>query len=122
MSRILKLSGFTGLSLQMIWGMANVVNLMMGAPIPSGIMKGAHAHFGVLSIAIVVAGFAVAQYELSGTRRSVTVWSLIAGQWLLPLTLFAEMIARPLSLLAFLWGTLLFIGMGSIALAIFQES
>lgn len=122
MSRTLKLSGFIGLTLQMVWGMANIVNLMLDAPIPSHIMRGAHAHFGVLSIAIVVAGFAVAQYELSGTRRSVTVWSLIAGQWLLPLTLFAEMISRTLSLIAFLWGILLFIGMGSIALAIYQES
>lgn len=122
MSRALKLSGFVGLTVQMLWGMANVVNLMQGTPIPSEIMGPAHAHFGVLSIAIVVAGFAVERYEITGIRRMLTVWGLILGQWLLPATVLGELVTPAVLLLAFLWGILLFVGMGSIALAVFRQS
>jgi len=122
MSRALKLSGFVGLTIQMLWGMANVINLMQGTPIPSEIMGPAHAHFGVLSIAIVVAGFAVERYELSGGRRTLTVWGLILGQWLLPATVLGELASPQVLLLAFVWGILLAIGMGSITLAILRQS
>lgn len=122
MSRALKLSGFTGLAVQMLWGMANVVNLMQGVPISSEIMGAAHAHFGVLSLSIVVAGFALDRYDIRGGRRILTVWGLILGQWLLPATILGELITEAVLLLMFLWGILLFIGMGSIALAIYRQS
>ncbi|MFB6353735.1 MAG: hypothetical protein ABEJ92_06580 [Halobacteriales archaeon] len=121
MSRALKLSGFVGLTVQMLWGMANVVNIMQGHPIPSEIMGAAHAHFGVLSLAVVVAGFAVDRYDLRGGRRTLTVWGLILGQWLMPATILGELVSQALLLLMFLWGILLFLGMGSIALAIYQQ-
>ncbi len=121
MSRVLKLSGFIGLTLQMVWGMGNIVNLMMGTPIPSGAMAGAHAHFGVLSIAIVVSGFAVERYEITGGRRTLTVWGLVVGQWLLPLTVLGEAVSQMISLAAFLWGILLLLGMGSISLAVYRQ-
>lgn len=122
MSRALKFSGFLGLTVQMLWGIVNVVNLMQGTPIPSEIMVAAHAHFGVLSIAVAVAGFAVERYELTGGRRTVTVWALILGQWGLPLTVLGELVTQAVLLSAFLWGVLLVVGMGSIAVAIFRQA
>lgn len=121
MSRVLKLSGFVGLTVQMLWGMTNIVNLMQGTPIPSEIMAAAHAHFGVLSIAVVVAGFAVEQVDIRGGRRTLTVWGIVLGQWLLPATILSELVSPAIQLLAFLWGVLLFLGMGSIALAIYRQ-
>lgn len=122
MSRALKISGFVGLTLQMLWGIANVINLMQGSMIPSEIMAPAHAHFGVLSLAIVVAGFAVDQVDIRGGRRTLTVWGLILGQWGLPATILAELITEAVLLLAFLWGILLVLGMGSVALAIINQT
>lgn len=121
MSRTLKLSGFVGLTLQMLWGMGNVVNIIQGTPIPSEINAAAHAHFGVLSLAIVVAGFAMDQYDLEGSRRTLTVWGLILGQWLLPATILTELFTQALLILAFLWGILLLLGMGSLSLAIYRQ-
>ena len=122
MSRALKVSGFVGLTLQMVWGIANVINLMQGSIIPSEIMGPAHAHFGVLSLTIVVAGFAVEQVDIGGGRRSLTVWGLILGQWGLPATILGELVTEAVLLLAFLWGILLILGMGSIALAIIDQA
>lgn len=122
MSRALKVSGFVGLTLQMVWGIANVINLMQGSIIPSEIMGPAHAHFGVLSLTIVVAGFAVEQVDIRGGRRSLTVWGLILGQWGLPATILGELVTEAVLLLAFLWGILLILGMGSIALAIIDQA
>lgn len=122
MSRALKISGFVGLTLQMVWGIANVINLMQGSIIPSEIMAPAHAHFGVLSLAIVVAGFAMDQVDLRGGRRTLTVWGLILGQWGLPATILAELVTEVVLLLAFLWGILLVIGMGSVALALVNQT
>lgn len=121
MSYALKVSGFVGLTLQMVWGIANVVNLMQGSIIPSEIMGPAHAHFGVLSLAVVVAGFAVEQVDIRGGRRTLTVWGLILGQWGLPATILAELVTEAVLLLAFLWGVLLVLGMGSVGLAIINQ-
>ena len=122
MSRALKISGFVGLTLQMAWGIANVINLMQGSIIPSEIMAPAHAHFGVLSLAIVVAGFAMDQVDIRGGRRTLTVWGLILGQWGLPATVLGELVTEAVLLLAFVWGILLFLGMGSIALAMINQT
>lgn len=121
MSRALKLSGFIGLTVQMAWGMANIVNIMQGFAIPSEIIGPAHAHFGVLSLAVVVAGFALDRYDVRGGRRTLTVWGLVAGQWLLPVTILGELVYEAVLMLMFVWGILLFLGMGSIALAIYRQ-
>ena len=114
MSRALKVSGFLGLTVQMLWGMGNVVGLMQGGN--PGAAVGAHAHFGVLSIAAVVAGFAVEEFGVSGVQRSVAVWGYVAGQWLLPATIVGELFLPPQALLAsFLWGILLTASMAILA-------
>jgi hypothetical protein len=120
MSRALKVSGFAGLTVQMLWGMQNVVGLMQGGN--PGPTVGAHAHFGVLSIAAVVAGFAVAEFGVEGIQRSVAVWGFVAGQWLLPATIVGELFLPPQALLsAFLWGILLTASMAVLAYNAVQQ-
>lgn len=120
MSRALKTSGFAALTLQMLWGMGNVVGLMQGGN--SGAVVGAHAHFGILSILAVVAGFAVDEFDIRGTQRTVAVWAFIAGQWLLPATVLGELFLPPQALLsAFLWGTLLTVSMAIFAYHAIQQ-
>lgn len=114
MSRALKISGFVALTLQMLWGMGNVVGLMQGGnPAPA---IGAHTHFGILSILAIVAGFAVDEFDIRGTQRTVAVWGFIVGQWLLPATVLGELFLPPQALLsAFLWGGLLTVSMAIFA-------
>lgn len=115
MSRILRASGYVALTLQMIWGL---VNVFLISPIGSGLPGaaiGAYAHFGILSILAVVTGFAIERAALVGTLRSVAVWRFVVGQWLLPATVLMELVAPPLLITAYLWGTLLAISMGLVA-------
>lgn len=116
MSRILRTSGYVALTIQMFWGL---VQSLLIAPIgPQGlpaVSVGAHAHFGVLSILAVVTSFAIERTALSGRRRQVAVWGLIAGQWLLPATVLLEGVAPPLLMLNFLWGALLMVSMAVLA-------
>jgi hypothetical protein len=120
MSRTLKVSGFVGLTVQMLWGIGNVVGLMQGGN--PGAAVGAHTHFGVLSIAAVVTGFAVAEFGVSGTQRTVAVWGFVAGQWLLPATILGELFLPPQALLlSFLWGALLTLSMGVMAYNAVQQ-
>lgn len=120
MSRALKVSGFAALTLQMLWGMQNVAGMMMGGN--AAPMVGAHAHFGVLAIAAVVAGFAVDEFEVTGLQRTVAVWGYIAGQWLLPATIVGELFLPPQALLtSFLWGALLAVSMAILAYNAFQQ-
>lgn len=113
MSRILKVSGFAGLAIQMLWGMMNVSFHITGPPPYFAQLVGAHAHFGVLGILAVVTGFAVERFDVAGTRRSVAVWGFVAGQWLLPFTLVAQGVTgmAQLGMLTFLWGLCLFASM-----------
>lgn len=114
------MSGFVGLTVQMLWGMQNVVGLMQGGN--PGATVGAHAHFGVLSIAAVVAGFAVDEFDVQGAQRAVAVWGFVAGQWLLPATVLGELFLPPQALLsAFLWGILLTASMGILAYHAIQQ-
>jgi hypothetical protein len=120
MSRALKVSGFAALTLQMLWGMGNVVGLMQGGN--PGPMVGAHAHFGILAIVAVVAGFAVDEFDIRGTQRTVAVWGFIVGQWLLPATVLGELYLPPQALLSsFLWGALLTVSMAIFAYNALQQ-
>lgn len=115
-SRVLKASGFVALTVQMVWGLAQVYLVMPGGAGLPGAAIGAHAHFGVLSILAVVTGYAVADVGLTGWTRSVAVWGFVAGQWLLPATIVVgEMFVPPLLVTAFLWGALLAVSMGVVA-------
>lgn len=116
MSKTLRTSGFVALTLQMLWGISNVYMLSpMGPGSISAPVIGAHAHFGILSILAVVAGFGIERTNLSGTQYSVAVWGFIVGQWLLPATVLMEQVAPPLLLTSFLWGALLAVSMGLLA-------
>lgn len=123
MSRILKISGFLGLAVQMLWGIGNVATHIVGTPDNWAQMVGAHAHFGVLGILAVVTGLAVDHYGTSGTRRSVVVWTYVAGQWLLPATLVTQAVTgmMQLGMLAFLWGILLFVAMATMTVEALGE-
>lgn len=115
MSRTLRASGYVALTLQMIWGLINVFQISpMGSGLPPASV-GAHAHFGILSILAVVTGFAIERTALTGTLRSVAVWGFVAGQWLLPATVLMELVAPPLLITAYLWGTLLAVSMALVA-------
>lgn len=118
MSRLLKTSGFLGLSIQMLWGMYNVYLITPGGPAITDWMIGAHAHFGVLGILAIVLGFAVDHYDVTGTRRAIVTYGYIAGQWLLPATILVAIGGGlpMLSLLEYLWAFLLFVSMGIMAL------
>ena len=115
MSRVLRASGYVALTIQMIWGIIQSYMISPMGPGLPGVSVGAHAHFGILSILAVVSGFAIERTSLSGTRRQVAVWGLIAGQWLLPATVLMEAVFPPALVTAYLWGLLLAISMGLLA-------
>lgn len=115
MSKILRISGYVALTVQMLWG---IVNVYLLSPMGSGITQaiiGAHAHFGILGILAVVTGLAIERTALTGTLRSVAIWAFVVGQWLLPATVLMEMVAPPLLITAYLWGLLLFVSMALVA-------
>lgn len=116
MSRILKTSGFLGLTIQMLWGMYNVY--LLSNQMIEAWMIGAHAHFGVLGILAIVLGFAVDHFDVVGTRRQVVTYFFIIGQWLLPATILVAFATGMLQLemLNYLWGIMLAIAMGTMAL------
>ncbi|GGL52654.1 hypothetical protein [Halocalculus aciditolerans] len=118
MSRLLKTSGFLGLTVQMLWGMGNVVYLMGSPPAFWAEWVGAHAHFGVLGILAVATGFAVDHFETSGTRRTVVVYGFVLGQWLLPATLVAQGVTgmHQIGILEFVWGLCLLAAMAVMTL------
>ncbi|MFB6079298.1 MAG: hypothetical protein ABEJ80_10020 [Halarchaeum sp.] len=124
MSRALKVSGFLGLTVQMLWGMSNVAFLVGGPPAFMSEWVGAHAHFGVLGILAVVTGLAVDHYGTSGTRRSVAVYGFILGQWLLPGTLVAQGITgmHQIGMLEFVWGICLLAAMAVMTLEAWDET
>lgn len=126
MTRPLKLSGFVGLTVQMLWGMYNVFVLSPQGPgmsEPFEILIGAHAHLGVLSILAVVLGFAVDHYGIGGSRRTVVTWFFIAGQWLLPASFVAVAAGYGIAAItAYLWGILLLVAMALMAWTAWSET
>jgi hypothetical protein len=126
MSRTLKLSGFLGLAVQAVWGMANVLLLMPMGPTLAGepmqITIGAHAHFGVLGILAIALGFALDHYDVRGSRRTRVIWTFIPVQWLLPATFLAiAFVSEMAGLITFLWGILLLVSMGTMTRVAWTE-
>ena len=112
MSRILKVSGFAGLTVMMGVGMYQNYLNAIGDGVPAWLIGG-HAHLGVLSILAIVLGFAIPALEITGTLESIITWTYVLGQWGLPLVPWLA-VGGGLELLhptAFLWGALLLIPM-----------
>lgn len=112
MSRALKTSGFLGLAAMMVVGLYQFTLLESTGAAPSW-MVGGHAHLGVLSILAIVMGFAVDAFALTGTLRTAVSGMYIAGQWLLPLTIWIGIGGGMLFLMptTLLWGLLLIASM-----------
>ncbi|WP_162224381.1 hypothetical protein [Halorussus amylolyticus] len=112
MTRILKTSGFLGLTVMMLVGLyQNMLVASQGAA-PAW-MVGGHAHLGVLSILAIVMGFAVDALGVAGRMRSAVTGLYVVGQWCLPVTVwlaagFGLAFLHPT---AFLWGLCLIAAM-----------
>ncbi|WP_313691161.1 hypothetical protein [Halorarum halobium] len=112
MTRILKTSGFLGLATMMTIGLYQNMLLASGQGVP-GWLVGGHAHMGVLSILAVVLGFAVPALGVTGRLRSAVTGLFVAGQWLLPVTIWVGEGAGVTMLIptSFLWGLCLLVSM-----------
>jgi hypothetical protein len=112
MTRILKTSGFLGLATMMVVGLYQNLLLASGQGVP-GWLIGGHAHLGVLSILAIVLGFAVDAFDLAGRLRTAVTGLFLAGQWLLPGTIWIGQGADMTFLMptAFLWGLCLIVTM-----------
>jgi hypothetical protein len=86
--------------------------LASGQPVP-GWLVGGHAHLGVLSILAVVVGFAVPALGVVGRLRTAVTGLFVAGQWLLPVTIWAGEGGGLVFLMptTFLWGICLVVSM-----------
>lgn len=112
MTRVLKTSGFLGLTAMMLVGMYQNVLAASGAGAPAW-MVGGHAHLGVLSILAVVMGFAVDALGVAGRVRTAVTGLFVVGQWCLPVTVWLA-VGFELTFLhptAFLWGLCLIAAM-----------
>ncbi|MDS0297872.1 hypothetical protein NDI76_03885 [Halogeometricum sp. S1BR25-6] len=86
MSRILKTSGFLGLTVMMGVGLYMAVQLETGGG-GAWLVPG-HAHMGVLSILAVVMGSQVDALNVAGRVRRATTGLYLVGQWMLPLAVW----------------------------------
>ncbi|MFB6154707.1 MAG: hypothetical protein ABEJ22_02355, partial [Haloferacaceae archaeon] len=109
---ILKTSGFLGLATMMTVGLYQFILVESTGSAPDW-MIGGHAHLGVLSILAIVMGFAVDALGLVGRLRTAVTGLYVAGQWLLPLTIWIGIGGGLLILMptAFLWGLCLIAAM-----------
>lgn len=116
MTRILKTSGFAGLTVMMLVGLYQNYLLASGEVVPQWLIGG-HAHLGVLSILAIVVGFAIPAVGVTGRLRTAVTGMFVAGQWGLPLTPWlAEGGGLEFLLpVGFLWGGLLVASMGIMA-------
>ena len=108
----------------MVWGLVQVFAISPAGPGLPAASVGGHAHFGILSILAVVTGFAIERTELTGTLRSTAVWGFVAGQWLLPATIWLGEGAGYTVLLPtmLLWGVDLIVSMLVMAWAAWTRS
>jgi hypothetical protein len=112
MTKLLKASGFLGLTTMMVVGLYQFILLSGGNGVP-GWMIGGHAHLGVISILAIVMGFAVPALEVTGTLRTAVTVLFIAGQWGIPgIVWLGEGFSLTFLLpTAFLWGGALIVSM-----------
>ncbi|AUV80533.1 hypothetical protein C2R22_01715 [Salinigranum rubrum] len=112
MTRVLKTSGFLGLTAMMLVGMYQHSLVAGGGGAPSW-MVGGHAHLGVLSILAIVMGFAVDAFSMTGSLRSAVTGLFVLGQWLLPVSVWVGVGFGVTILLPaiFLWGLCLIVAM-----------
>ena len=110
MTRALETSGLLGLATMMTVGLYQETIVAGGGAVPSW-MVGGHAHLGVLSILAVVMGFSVDALGLTPRLRRVVTGLFLAGQWLLPGTVWVGVGAGLTFLMptAFLWGACLIV-------------
>jgi len=111
MTRVLKTSGFLGLAVMMVVGLyQHSLSASGGAP---SWMVGGHAHLGVLSIMAVALGVVVDVYDVAGRLRTAVSGLYVAGQWLLPVSLWVGVGFELFPLLAtiYLWGLFLLVAM-----------
>ncbi|WP_247731029.1 hypothetical protein [Halovivax limisalsi] len=83
MTKVLKASGFLGLTVMMAVGMHQLAIVAGGDAVPAWMMGG-HAHLGVISILAIVMGFAVPALGVTGTLRTAVTGLFVAGQWGIP--------------------------------------
>lgn len=112
MTRTLKTSGFLGLAVMMGVGIYQFVLVESAGEAPSWLVGG-HAHLGVLSILAVVVGFTVDAFGLTGRLRTAVSGLYLAGQWLLPLTIWVGIGGQQFYLMptTFVWGLALIAAM-----------
>ena len=112
MTRALKTSGFLGLAVMMAVGIHQFVVIESTGTVPDW-MVGGHAHLGVLSILAIVMGFAVDAFEVTGQIRTAVSGLYLAGQWLLPLTIWVGIGGQMTMLMptTFIWGLFLIVAM-----------
>ncbi|WP_136590708.1 hypothetical protein [Salinigranum halophilum] len=112
MTRVLKTSGFLGLTAMMLVGMYQHSLAAGGSAVP-GWLVGGHAHLGVLSILAIVMGFAVDAFALTGTLRAAVTGLFVVGQWLLPVSVWVGVGFGVTFLLpaVFVWGLCLIAAM-----------
>jgi len=111
MTRVLKVSGFLGLTAMMGVGMyQHTLSSAGGAP---GWMVGGHAHLGVLSILAIALGVVVDLYDVTGRLKTAVQWLFVVGQWLLPVSIWVGVGMEVFVLLptVFLWGAFLIVAM-----------
>lgn len=82
MSRVLKTSGFLGLTVMMLVGLYIAMQLETGGGV--GWLITGHAHMGVLSILAIVMGSQVDALNVVGRLRQTATSLYLVGQWLLP--------------------------------------
>ena len=112
MTRVLKTSGFLGLTVMMVVGLYQSYLLSSGGGVPSW-MIGGHAHLGVLSILAIVVGLAIPAMGISGRLERAISGMFVVGQWGVPLTPWLA-VGAGIELFhpaVFLWGGLLVLSM-----------
>lgn len=111
MSRILKTSGFLGLTVMMFVGLYMAVQLETGGG-GTWLVPG-HAHLGVLSILAVVMGSQVAALNVAGRVRDAVTGLYLVGQWMLPLAVWgvAATGIAAVGMSTLLWGLCLVVSM-----------
>ncbi len=111
MSRVLKTSGFLGLTVMMVVGLYMAMQLETGGN--AGWLIPGHAHLGVLSILAIVMGSQVDALNVVGRLRKATAGLYLIGQWMLPLAVWGVSATgiAVIGMSTMLWGLCLVISM-----------